>query len=96
MGFTCNDCRIPSYLKGHLNDVDFADEVLDATLVSFTGNSNLEIYYYGEGVDNEGYILDGADYPSRMFIVARDPEIGEEFVVFDAKKHGYDAMLCDE
>ena len=91
-----NDCRIPSYLKGHLKDVDFADEVLEATLVSSTGNSNLEIYYYGEGVDNDGYILDGSDYPSRMIIVARDPETEEEFVVFDAEKHGYDPMLYDE
>lgn len=91
-----NDYRTPSYLKGHLKDVDFANEVLEATLVSSTGNSNLEIYYYGKGVDDDGYILDGSDYPSRMLIVARDPETGEEFVVFDAEKHGYDAMLCNE
>ena len=91
-----NDCRIPSYLKRYLKGVDFADEILEATLVSSTGNSNLEIYYYGEGVDDDGYILAGSYYPSRMLIVARDPETGEEFVVFDAEKHGYDAMLCNE
>lgn len=90
------DCRIPSYLKGYLKDIDFTDEVLEATLVSSTGNSNLEIYYHGEGVDDDGYILAGSDYPSRMLIVVRDPETGEEFVVFDAEKHGYDAMLCNE
>ncbi|MBO7537181.1 MAG: hypothetical protein J6T29_02470 [Alphaproteobacteria bacterium] len=91
-----NDCRIPSYLKGYLKDADFADDILEATLVSSTVNSNLEIYCYREGVDDDGYILDRSDYPSRMLIIARDPETREEFVVFDAEKHGYDAMLCNE
>lgn len=29
-------------------------------------------------------------------MAARDPESGEEFVVFDGGRHGYDNMFCDE
>ena len=29
-------------------------------------------------------------------VAARDPESGEEFVIFDGGRHGYDNMFCDE
>lgn len=29
-------------------------------------------------------------------MAARDPESGEEFVIFDGGRHGYDNMFCDE
>ncbi|SCJ51328.1 Uncharacterised protein [uncultured Clostridium sp.] len=29
-------------------------------------------------------------------MTARDPESGEEFVIFDGGRHGYDNMFCDE
>ena len=29
-------------------------------------------------------------------LAARDPESGEEFVIFDGGRHGYDNMFCDE
>ena len=29
-------------------------------------------------------------------VTARDPESGEEFVIFDGGRHGYDNMFCDE
>ena len=29
-------------------------------------------------------------------MVARDPESGEEFVIFDSGRHGYNNMFCDE
>ena len=29
-------------------------------------------------------------------MTARDPESGEEFVIFDGGRHGYDNMFCEE
>lgn len=87
---------IPYYLKKHLIDVKEKKDKMTGILVSSTGNTDLEIYYYGELMEDLGpipYICDG-DFP--CLIVARDPLTHEEFVIFDGLKHGYNAMFCDE
>ena len=35
-------------------------------------------------------------YFAPELVTARDPESGEEFVIFDGGRHGYDNMFCDE
>lgn len=86
---------IPFYLKNHLTDIKEKKEKTTGVLVSSTGNTDLEIYYYGElmKIKKTPYITDG-DYP--CLIVAKDPLSGEKFVVFDGAQHGYNAMFCDE
>ena len=42
----------------------------------------------------QSYIVDGDEVPG--LVAARDPESGEEFVIFDGGRHGYDNMFCDE
>ena len=65
---------------------------------STTGNELLEVWYYGDLLTVKGepqsYIVDGDAAPG--LVAARDPESGEEFVIFDGGRHGYDNMFCDE
>ena len=86
---------IPYYLKEHLTKIKEKQEQTTGILTSSTGNTELEIYYYGElvKIGRTPYVCDG-ELP--CLIVAKDPKTGEEFVVFDGAKHGYDAMFCNE
>ena len=65
---------------------------------STTGNELLEVWYYGDLLTVKGepqsYIVDGDELPG--LVAARDPESGEEFVIFDGGRHGYDNLFCDE
>ena len=86
---------IPFYLVGHLTDIKEKNDETNGVLISATGNTELEIYYYGEliQIGKTPYIGE-AEY--HCLIVAKDPLSGEEFVVFDGAKHGYDAMFCND
>lgn len=86
---------IPFYLKNHLIDTKEKRDKTTGILVSSAGNTDLEIYYYGEliSIGRTPYIID-SEFP--CLIVAKDPLTQEEFVVFDGVKHGYDAMFCKE
>ena len=86
---------IPFYLKDHLSDVRHREDITSAILTSAAGNTDLEVYYSGDlcKIKNTLYITDG-EYP--CLIVAKDPVSGEEFVVFDGARHGYDPMFCNE
>ena len=54
--------------------------------------------FYGELLtvkgESQSYIIDRGETPG--LVAARDPESGEEFVIFDGGQHGYDNMFCDE
>ena len=56
------------------------------------------LWYYGDLLTVKGepqsYIIDSDEAPG--LVTARDPESGEEFVIFDGGRHGYDNMFCDE
>lgn len=86
---------IPYYLVNHLTEIKEKSDQVTGILSSTDGNTDLEIYYYGDLVQirRTPYIMD-SEYP--CLIVAKDPLSGEEFVVFDGAKHGYDAMFCNE
>ena len=87
--------NVPYYLENHLLNVEEKNNTVIGTLASSSGNTNLEIYYYGDTMKIKGtpYIID-SEYP--CLIVAKDPTTNEEFTVFDGAKHGYDAMFCNE
>ena len=86
---------IPYYLKNHLINIKEKKDKTIALLVSSTGNTNLDIYYYGELIKlkRTPFIIDSS---MPLLIVAKDPITNEEFVVFDGAKHGYYAMYCNE
>lgn len=86
---------IPYYLKNHLIKIKEKDDVTTAILTSSVGNTNLEIYYYGELIENGKVpLIIDSDYP--CLIVAKDSKTEEEFVIFDGAIHGYNAMFCNE
>ena len=68
------------------------------TLCSTSGNERLEVWYYGDllTINGEPQLYIVPSYFAPELVTARDPESGEEFVVFDGGRHGYDNMFCDE
>ena len=86
---------IPYYLTAHLTKVKEKRDKTVGVLVSSTGNTDLEIWFYGEllPIGKFPYIADG-EYP--CLIVAKDPLTNEQFAVFDGAKHGYDGMFCND
>ncbi len=86
---------IPYYLKAHLTNITEKKDSITAVLMSSAGNTDLQIYYYGDTMKIKGtpYIVQD-ELP--ILIVAKDPATNEEFTVFDGMKHGYDAMFCYE
>lgn len=85
---------IPYYLKDHLVKVKEKKGSSKGILASTSGNTDLEIYYYGDvlKVRRAQHIVN-SEYP--CLIVAKDPKTNEEFTVFDGMRHGYDAMFCN-
>ena len=89
--------QIPTWLEGHVKE-QAQKRLPTVTLCSSAGNELLEVWYYGDLLTVKGesqfYIIDGGEAPG--LVEARDPESGEEFVIFDGGQHGYDNMFCDE
>ena len=89
--------KYPTWLENHVKE--WAEKRLTTvTLCSITGSELLEVWYYGDLLTVKGepqsYIVDSDESP--RLVAARDPESGEEFVIFDGGRHGYDNMFCDE
>ena len=89
--------KYPTWLDGHVKDWT-KKRLPTVTLCSSTGNELLEVWYYGNLLTVKGepqsYIVDSDEAPG--IVTARDPQSGEEFVIFDGGRHGYDNMFCDE
>ena len=89
--------KYPTWLTGHVKE--WAEKRLPTvTLCSTAGNELLEVWYYGDLLTVKGepqsYIVDSDEAPG--LVAARDPESGEEFVIFDGGRHDYDHLFCDE
>ena len=81
--------KYPTWLTGHVKE--WAEKRLPTvTLCSSTGKELLEVWYCGDLLTVKGepqsYIVDGDEVPG--LVAARDPESGEEFVIFDGGRHG--------
>ena len=90
--------KVPTYLSENACNIKSGD-YLSVDIQSKNGNTLFEVYYYGDLfevkrkklpciVDNKTGI------PCK--IVAKDTETGEEILLFDGYRHGYNAMFCDE
>ena len=76
--------KYPTWLIGHVKE--WAEKRLPTVILcSTTGNELLEVWYYGDLLTVKGepqsYIIDSDEAPG--LVTARDPESGEEFVIFD-------------
>ena len=90
--------KVPTYLSENASNIKSGD-YLSVDIQSKNGNTLFEVYYYGDLfevkrkklpciVDNKTGI------PCK--IVAKDTETGEEILLFDGYRHGYNAMFCEE
>ena len=89
--------KYPTWLTGHVKE--WAQKRLPTvTLCSTTGNELLEVWYYGDllTLNEEPQLYIVPSYFAPELVTARDPESGEEFVIFDGGRHGYDNLFCDE
>lgn len=80
--------KYPTWLIGHVKE--WAEKRLPTVILcSTTGNELLEVWYYGDLLTVKGepqsYIIDSDEAPG--LVTARDPESGEEFVIFDGGRH---------
>lgn len=84
-------------MEGHIKEWK-QKRLTTVTLCSTSGNEWLEVWYYGDllTINGEPQLYIVPSYFAPELVAARDPESGEEFVVFDGGRHGYDNMFCDE
>ena len=93
--------KVPTYLADNIYNVKDSD-YLSVDIQSKNGNTLFEVYYYGDLFEVKGekqpfivnYYTDEVEIPCK--IVAKDTETGEEILLFDGYRHGYNAMFCDE
>ena len=90
--------KVPTYLSENVCNLKSGD-YLSVDIQSKNGNTLFEVYYYGDLFEVKGkklpFIVDNeAEIPCK--IVAKDTETGEEILLFDGYRHGYNAMFCDE
>ena len=89
--------KYPTWLTNHVKEWA-KKRLITVTLCSATGNELLEVWYYGDllTINGEPQLYIVPSYFAPELVTARDPESGEEFVVFDGGRQGYDNMFCDE
>ena len=90
--------KVPTYLSENAYNIKSGD-YLSIDIQSKNGNSLFEVYYYGDLFEVKGeklpFIVDNkTGIPCK--IVAKDTETGEEILLFDGYRHGYNAMFCEE
>ena len=93
--------KVPTYLADNIYNVKDSD-YLSVDIQSKKGNTLFEVHYYGDLFEAKGekqpfivnYYTDEVEIPCK--IVAKDTETGEEILLFDGYRHGYNAMFCDE
>ena len=93
--------KVPTYLADNIYNVKDSD-YLSVDIQSKKGNTLFEVHYYGDLFEAKGekqpfivnYYTDEVEIPCK--IVAKDTETGEEILLFDGYRHGYNAMFCEE
>lgn len=84
----------PTHLAGHVVAIDSDEDIVRAfALRSAEGGRRFEIRYSGSILEEYGLIV---DHEQPSLVVARAVDTGEEIVLFDAARHGYDAMFVEE
>lgn len=84
----------PTHLAGHVLAIDSDEDIVRAfALRSAEGGRRFEIRYSGSILEEYGLIV---DHEQPSLVVARAVDTGEEIVLFDAARHGYDAMFVEE
>jgi len=88
----------PTFLEGltkHIqNPKDLHSHEWRRQLITTSGNAKFKIKFYGQLHEEYKNLIVGTDFaPSLVFAV--DPSTGQEILLFDGCKHGYNALFCD-
>ena len=95
---TDNGVPGPTFLVGlteHISDPqNLHDHEWRRRLCSSIGQKKFRIKYYGELFNDKNRLITRTEF-SQPLILAVDIESGEEILLFDGCRHGYNALLCD-
>ena len=95
---TDNGILGPTFLDGLTeqitNPLNLHDHEWRRRLRSERGNNKFLIKYYGNLLGDKDKLITATDF-SQPLLFAVDAETGEEILLFDGCKHGYNALLCD-
>jgi len=85
---------VPTHLQPyiHADSLHSFDGIKYRFAIAHNGSNRFYIRYYGKFYDD--LITDTDNVPVK--VVAVEPESGQEILLFDGGRHGYNAMLCDE
>lgn len=86
----------PTYLDNlteHVADSDILKHEWRRKLVSFNGQTKFQIRFYGR-LHPELDLIVKTDF-APILVYAVDPENGQEILIFDGCKYGYDALFCN-
>jgi len=95
-GDTKNGLSGPTYLEGLTSRPDVPDKkgVWERQLISAAGERQFRIRYYGALHDKHKGLIVGTDFaPSLVYAV--EISTGQEILLFDGCRHGYNALFCD-
>jgi hypothetical protein len=95
---TDNGIPGPIFLEGLTEQItdpsDLHDHEWRRRLRSQSGKNKFRIKYYGDLLSDKNRIITCTDF-SQALVFAVDVETGQEILLFDGCKHGYNALLCD-
>ena len=95
---TDNGISGPTFLEGFTDHIENSKELHShewrRKLKSSSGNNKFKIKYYGELHEDYNYLIVETNFAPAL-LIAVDVISGEEILLFDGCKHGYNAMFCD-
>ncbi|MDJ1470195.1 hypothetical protein [Xanthocytophaga flava] len=96
---TDNGVPGPTYLEDYTEHIAGAKRVLSCEwrrkLNAKSGNSKFKIKYYGQLHDMFNNLIVGTEFAPAL-VIAQDISNGQEILLFDGCKNGFNAMFCDE
>lgn len=95
---TDNGVLGPTFLDGLTDQIqnpkDLHSHEWRRKLKTSSGQTKFKIKFYGQLHEEYKNLIVGTDFsPSLVFAV--DPSTGQEILLFDGCKHGYNALFCD-
>lgn len=84
---------IPTHLQGHVELIEEKGVTRKLRVVSDEGGTRFRLRFAGELLPKFGLIT-GTNDP--LLVIAVPEDDGDEFVLFDGARHGYEAMFVDE
>lgn len=96
---TDNGVLGPTFLDGLTEHIQNPKELHShewrRQLKTTSGQTKFKIKFYGQLHEEYKNLIVGTDFaPSLVFAV--DPTTGQEIILFDGCKHGYNALFCDK